>query len=277
MTRIEVAPGYGLSVECQGSGPPIVVLHGFTGSAANAPLGSRLAVAHTVIAIDAPGHGQSDRPADLDHYRMAQAVEDAVQALRNLGHARAAWLGYSMGGRWALSIAAAHPEAIERLVVIGASPGIAAAEERAARVASDETLAQRILNEGVAAFVDYWENIPLFASQKSLPEAVRARVREGRMRNDAHGLANSLRGMGAGAQEPVFKALPRMAFPALILAGEWDTKYVGIGKDLAVALPSARFASIANAGHAAHLENPEGCLALIEPFLTEPSATGAPS
>lgn len=275
MVRVEVAPGYGLNVECHGSGPPLVALHGFTGSAKNAPLAAALAATHTVMAIDAPGHGGSDRPAPLDHYRMDRAVEDAVAALRLLGHERAAWLGYSMGGRWALSIAAAHPEVVERLALIGASPGIASDEEREARVSSDEALARRILEQGVPAFVEYWENIPLFASQKSLAEATRARVREGRLRNDAGGLAASLRGMGAGAQTPVFAALPAMRFPVLILAGEWDTKYVGIGNELAAAMPTARFVTIPNVGHAAHLENPDACLAAIQPFLAGPSAQGA--
>jgi 2-succinyl-6-hydroxy-2,4-cyclohexadiene-1-carboxylate synthase len=263
----EPGTAYALNVEVRGEGPPVVVLHGFTGSAADAPLAGPLSARHTVIAIDAPGHGASDRPKALDHYRMAQAADDAVAALRALGHERADWLGYSMGGRWALAIAAAHPEAVARLALIGASPGIASPEERAARVASDEALAQRILRDGIAAFVDYWQDIPLFASQKALPEAVRARVREGRLRNDAFGLAQSLRGMGAGAQEPLFDALPRMTCPALILAGEWDTKYVAIGEAMAGTMPDARFVRIPNAGHAAHLENPEACLAAIEPLL----------
>ena len=77
--------------------------------------------------------------------------------------------------------------------------GIDCGEDRIARVSSDEILARNLERDGVEPFIDYWEGIPLFASQRALPDEVRARIREGRLRNRATGLANSLRGMGAGS------------------------------------------------------------------------------
>ncbi|GAB4332805.1 MAG: 2-succinyl-6-hydroxy-2,4-cyclohexadiene-1-carboxy late synthase [Dehalococcoidia bacterium] len=270
MTRYEVAPGCHLNVDVAGSGPPLVLLHGFTGSARSwGEFGEALARAFTTIAVDIVGHGASDSPAALDHYRMPRAVAGIVRAVELAGYPRAHWLGYSMGGRTALHVAAAFPRAVDRLVLIGASPGIQDPAERAARVASDEALAARIERDGIECFVDYWEDIPLFATQRRLPAEVRARIRAGRLASNPTGLANSLRGMGAGAQEPIHAQLGTMTMPALVLAGSEDAKYVEVGQSIATAMPRARFARIRGAGHAAHIEAPGTCAAAVISFLQE--------
>ncbi len=268
MPRYEVAPGILLNVEVSGSGPAIVLLHGFTGSATGwGRFGERLRERLTTVAVDIVGHGQSDKPQEIDHYRMPRVVADIVTAVRIAGFERCAWLGYSMGGRTALHVAAAFPGAVERLVLIGASAGIAEADGRAARVADDARLAQRIIDEGVPAFVDYWESIPLFASQRRLPEETRAAVRAGRLGCDPAGLANSLRGMGTGAQEPLHGRLSEVAMPVLAMAGELDTRYTELAHELAAAIPCGRAAVVPNAGHAAHIENPEWCAAQAAAFV----------
>jgi len=260
MPRHEVAPGFSLNVEVSGSGPAVVLLHGFTGSTAGwGAFGDRLRARLTTVAVDIAGHGQSDKPPEIEHYQIARVVADIVAAVRMAGFERCAWLGYSMGGRTALHVAAAFPGAVERLVLIGASAGIADADGRARRVAEDGRLAQRILDEGVAGFVDYWESIPLFASQRSLPEAARAAIRAGRLACDPTGLANSLRGMGTGAQEPLHARLHELTMPVLAMAGELDTRYTEVAHELAAAVPHGTWAVVPRAGHAAHIENPEWC------------------
>lgn len=268
MTRLEVRDGLFLNVELAGSGPPVVLLHGFTGSAAGwGRFGELLAERHTVVAVDIVGHGRSDAPPSVADYGMERATADLVAAARLCGYTRAAWLGYSMGGRTALQVAVAHPEAVERLALIGGAPGIADAGERATRVKSDEELAERIGRDGITAFVDYWENIPLFASQKRMAADRKAAVRAGRLANAPAGLANSLRGMGAGAQRPLHAELPAIAIPVLAIAGELDTKYVGVGRAIAGAVPGGRAAVIADAGHAPQVERPEATAAVVLPFL----------
>lgn len=268
MPRYEVAPGFSLNVEVSGSGPPIVFLHGFTGSATGwGVFGERLRERLTTVAVDIAGHGRSDKPQELDHYRMPRVVADIVTAVTMAGFERCAWLGYSMGGRTALHVATAFPGAVERLMLIGASAGIADAEGRAARVADAERLAQRILDECLTAFVDYWESIPLFASQRNLPEETRAAIRTGRLGCNPTGLANSLRGMGTGAQEPLHERLSELAMPVLAMAGELDTRYTELAHELAAAISCGRSAIAPNAGHAAHLENPEWCAAQATAFV----------
>ena len=267
MPRFDV-DGLGLHAEVAGSGPPLVLLHGFTGSAGTwGELTATLAADYTIIAPDLIGHGCSDAPADVERYRMPRAAADLVALVRQLGHERAAWLGYSLGGRTALQVVAQHPEAVEALILEGASPGIADDDERAARVASDEAMAERIERDGVEAFVDTWERVALFASQLALPAETRAAIRATRTANTATGLANSLRGMGAGAQDPLQDRVAGITVPTLLIAGELDTKYVEIARDMARTMPDATMHAIEGAGHAAHLERPEAFQRPLLEFL----------
>ena len=268
MTRIRLADGHHVNVEVDGTGLPLVLLHGFTGSAGGwGRFAELLRERFTTVAVDLPGHGLSDAPAEIERYEMARAVDDAVAAVALAGFARAAWLGYSMGGRTALHVAAAQPQAVASLVLVGASAGLDCTEERLARRTADNALAARIEREGVPAFVRYWESLPLFATMRLLPERERAAVRAGRLANSATGLANSLRGMGTGAQEPLQHRLRELTMPALVLAGEFDPKFVAIGRELVEMMPASRFATVAGAGHAAHLEQPEAAAALVCEFL----------
>jgi len=269
VTRIAIDSSYSMNVETAGSGEPVVLLHGFTGSAASwGRFGDLLAERFTTIAVDLPGHGKTDSPEELRHYRMDQCVDDLTTLLRELGQERASWLGYSMGGRTALHVAAAAPQVVEKLVLIGASAGLDCMEDRIARTAADNLLADRIEREGVEAFVDYWQSIPLFATQRGLSAEV-ATVRSGRLANTATGLANSLRGMGTGAQEPLHHRLPAMTMPALAMAGELDAKFTEIARQLAASMPQARFLAVPGAGHAAQLEAPGFCASAIIDFLDE--------
>ena len=268
--RLELDNGFALNLEQAGSGPPLVLLHGFMGSAgAWGPLAELLCARFTTLAVDIVGHGASDKPRELDRYLSARAASDVVRAVAAFGFAQASWLGYSMGGRLALMIAAGQPAAVDRLAVIGGSPGLATAEERTARVAADEALAHQIESEGVPAFVDHWESLPLFASQQHLPVGMRRAIRRGRLANEAHGLANSLRGMGAGAQPALHARLTEMTAPALLLAGAEDAKFAAITEEMATAMPNARRLLVADAGHAAHIEKPAYCARTITAFLRE--------
>ena len=156
---------------------------------------------------------------------------------------------------------------VERLALIGASAGIADAEAGRARIAGDDRLAQSILDDGLTAFVDYWESIPLFESQRSLPAERRAAIRAGRLACDPLGLANSLRGMGTGSQEPLHDRLRELTMPVLAMAGELDTRYAATARELAAAVPDGRSAIIPGAGHAAQVENPAFCAEQVLSFL----------
>ena len=263
-------------VECHGAGAPLVLLHGFTGSSATwAPY--LAAWPARAIAVDLPGHGQTEAPGDPARYRMEATMADLVALLDQLGVRRAHVLGYSMGGRVALHLAAAHPERVATLIVESASPGLPTQAERDARVAADTALAASIERDGIAAFVDRWEALPLWASQASLPDEVRASLRAQRLNNRATGLANSLRGLGTGAQAPLHDQLADLPVPALVIAGMLDAKFVAIARSMAAALPQGRLALVPVAGHATHLEQPALFDRLVAGFLEEHALLAASS
>jgi 2-succinyl-6-hydroxy-2,4-cyclohexadiene-1-carboxylate synthase len=250
--------GINLNVEQLGSGPPLVLLHGFTGSSETwAPHVAHIGRSFTTYSIDLIGHGRSDVPADPERYRMERCVDDLVALFDELGIASTALLGYSLGARVALNLVVAAPERIHTLLLEGASPGIADPLERAARHRADVALADLIERDGLVAFVDYWQSQPLFDSEQNLPLEVRQHHRAARLANDPQGLANSLRGMGAGTMEPVWDRLSQITTPIQLIVGELDQKYVELSARMAQQMPRASRCVIPGAGHAPHLEAPE--------------------
>jgi 2-succinyl-6-hydroxy-2,4-cyclohexadiene-1-carboxylate synthase len=272
MARIAVR-GVTLNVEVSGRGRALVLLHGFTGGAASwRPHVRHFAACRATVAIDMLGHGRSDAPADPRRYGIEQAAADVLAVLDYLAIDRAAVLGYSMGGRVALFLASAAPERVRALVLESASPGIAETSRRRARAEDDTALADAIERDGIAAFVDRWERLPLFASQGRLPAAVRADVRAQRLANSAVGLANSLRGLGQGRQPPLFDRLEAIAVPALLVAGALDAAYTALGREMSRRMPNARLLVVENAGHAVHLEQPKAFDDAVTDFLESHTA-----
>lgn len=248
--------------------PDLLVLHGFTGSAESMESIARaLAPDARVARLELVGHGESDAPEALAPYAMDACVTQIAAAARALGLERPYLLGYSMGGRAALAAAVARPEAFAGLLLVGATAGIADPAARAERIAADRALADSIEQGGLERFVDAWMAQPLFASQARLGREALARARRQRLANRPQGLANSLRGMGAGAQSPLHDRLEALRLPVLLVVGEEDAKFRVIGEELAKALPAARIATIDGAGHAAHLEAPDAVAAVARAFL----------
>ena len=251
------------------AGLPVVLLHGLTGSASTwDALATSLAEAgHPVVAVDLIGHGASDAPEAEARYAIERVADDLVALLGELGHRRARWLGYSMGGRVALLLAARHPESVAALVLEGATAGLADEGERVGRARADDALAGRIERHGVAAFVDEWERLPLWESQRSLPAAVRERLRAQRLGNTAAGLARALRGMSVGRQPSLWEELGSLRSPTLLVAGSLDGKFTAIAREMARALPNATMEPIEGAGHAAHVERPQAFARAVLRFL----------
>jgi 2-succinyl-6-hydroxy-2,4-cyclohexadiene-1-carboxylate synthase len=261
-SRMLDTPGARLHAELRGSGSPVLLLHGFTGSTRSLDeIAEGLARDFRVVSLDLVGHGRSDAPRDRDAYRMERCTAQVDAACHALGLGSLPVIGYSMGGRAALALAVAQPARVAALVVVGASAGLADAAARAARVRADEALATRIERDGLEAFVDAWMALDLFASQaERLAPSARVRARTQRLDNRPHGLANSLRGMGTGAQPPLHEKLADVQVPVTLVVGDEDTKFRAIARDLSSRLPDAEIEILAEAGHAAHLERPRAFL-----------------
>jgi len=262
-----------LHVRCEGSGPAVVVLHGFTGSVESMEdVATRLRARHRVVRVDLVGHGSSEAPEVLAPYRMERCAAQLASIAQVLRLGAAHWLGYSMGGRVALALGAWHPERVRSLCLVGASAGVADPMERERRARDDEALADSILRDGVEPFVARWMELPLFASQARLGADALARAREQRLRNRPHGLANSLRAMGSAAQPPLHTALGDLRAPVALVVGEEDAKFRALAGEIARALPDARVLVVPEAGHAAHLEQPDAFAALALRFFAETEA-----
>jgi 2-succinyl-6-hydroxy-2,4-cyclohexadiene-1-carboxylate synthase len=228
--------------------PALVLLHGFTQTRQSwrrtvRELG---APGYRALVPDLPGHGQAAQ--------RTPSFDACTAYVRALAPARFTLAGYSMGGRIALHAALALQDRVERLVLVGASPGLSDPEERAARRAADDALADRIEQIGVEAFAAEWGAQPLFAGQ---PPRVAAAANADRLRNTAPGLAAALRGLGTGVMDPLWDRLGELTIPVTLLVGERDDKFRAIAERMRERLPDARLAVIPGAGHAAHLERPD--------------------
>jgi 2-succinyl-6-hydroxy-2,4-cyclohexadiene-1-carboxylate synthase len=223
-----------------------------------------LAVDHTVIGVDLPGHGGSDAErADL--WATAVLVADAVTA--TIGTAPCDLLGYSLGARVALHVALGTDLALGRLILIGATAGIEDPEVRAARRAADDEMAERLEASGdVDAFISRWVSGPMFARLAGAAQA------EERRRNSATGLASSLRLAGTGTQEPLWDRIPSLEPPLLALAGTDDVRFAAHARRLAALAPRAITSLIPGGGHAVHLAQPEPVGRLVRHWLAAATA-----
>ncbi|HDX9591243.1 TPA: 2-succinyl-6-hydroxy-2,4-cyclohexadiene-1-carboxylate synthase [Bacillus pseudomycoides] len=261
---------HGISYEYEviGSGEPLLVLHGFTGSMETwrsfVPAWSEQ---FQVILVDLIGHGETENSEEVQHYYIETVAAHLIAVLDHLQIEKVHLLGYSMGGRLALTLACLYPKRISSLLLENCTAGLITEEERKERRQKDEQLADKIERDGVAAFVEKWENIPLFATQKKLPLHVQARVREERLANHPKGLANSLRGMGTGAQPSWWNELEHLQMPVLLISGEYDEKFFHILTKMKNQIPHAEFVQIISAGHAIHVEQPQKFDTIVRGFL----------
>jgi 2-succinyl-6-hydroxy-2,4-cyclohexadiene-1-carboxylate synthase len=256
------SPASSLLRDCVGDGPRLVLVHGFTQTGASfrhlVPL---LSAGHSVCTVDLPGHGRSaEIPAD--------SLEQTASLLA-ASAGRASYLGYSLGGRVCLTLALDHPEVVERLILLGAHPGIADDGERAARVAADEALARRLVpddgtaGEPLETFLEAWLSGPLFAHLTEQQRDVAARLE-----NTPAGLAASLRATGTGTQRPSLERLSRLTMPVLLIAGANDKRFGALAAEMATAIgENASVGLVDGAGHAAHTEAPEAFAEIVNAFL----------
>ncbi len=233
----------------------IVLLHGFTGSPHSFETLERLLerdpLPHRIVAPALLGHGArapfvTSFEEEVD--RLAAVVERERQ-----DKAAVVLVGYSLGGRLVLGLVARHPALAATAVVIGGHPGLGAGEARAARLRSDEALAKEIESEGIRRFVARWEELPLFASQRSLPGPALAAQRATRLSHDPRGLAQSLRTVGLGRMPDLRPTLASAPTRLHMITGSLDDRFTV----LAAEMRPAAHTVVAGVGHNVLLEAPE--------------------
>lgn len=243
-----------LAHETHGSGRDVSFVHGFTQTRTSwMPVVRRLEGFRCTL-IDAPGHGGSS-----DGTRsLPEAGADIAETMQVGG-----LVGYSMGARMALHAALLHPQRVTSLVLVSGTPGLESEEERHARRAADEALADRIESVGVPSFIDEWLANPMFAGLTPGTS-----MRTERLANTASGLADSLRHCGTGTQQNLWPQLTRLAMPVLIICGSDDAKFAAIARRMHEALSSSEFHEIQGAGHTVHLEQTEEFVSVLGRWLS---------
>lgn len=232
----------------------IVALHGFTGcpeswrrtrAVAQVPFATPRILGHGAAA---PGVESFDGEVD----RLARGLREPTDLV-----------GYSLGARLALGIAVRHPERVRRLTLVGVNPGLEDNASAMARREADELLARTLETDGIEAFVDRWERVPLFATQHMLPEMLRAERRRQRLAHDPEGLARALRVLGLGSMPSRWEAIARLPMPVTLVVGAEDAKYRGIAERIRDRRPRTRVAIVPDAGHDVTLEAPVALARLL--------------
>lgn len=253
----------------------IVLLHGFTGSTCTwQSVMDLMPKDIKCIAIDLLGHGNTSAPDEPARYEMEEQLLDINGLLQYLEVACFTLAGYSMGGRIALAYAITYPESVKNLVLESASPGLPGLQERNSRIVADQLLADKIQREGLESFVDFWENIPLFDSQKRLTQMMRQAIRAERLKQREIGLANSLRGIGTGKQPSYWEELGKLKMPVWLITGELDRKFCAIAKKMAKSNSQFHHVEVSDAGHAIHVENPRFFATIIKEQVINPIQGG---
>lgn len=256
---------YAYSISGAMEGEPLVLLHGFTGTKSTwRDFLSRTKGKYRILTIDLPGHGNTVAKKKVT---MNQFIVDLYELTRKIQFDTFHLLGYSLGGRTALSYALQYPTTIRTLILESASPGLKSEAERNKRIAWDKQLAEMIIEKGIKYFVTYWENIPLFSTQKRLDENIKTALRNERLSQSAIGLAQSLLGMGTGRQTSNWDQLLKIRFPLLLIVGQLDEKFVQINQAITKKVKTSTLQKVHDAGHAIHIEQREKFAKIVMDYI----------
>jgi len=251
--------GHRYHVKIEGSGPPLLLLHGFTGSLSTWDmLSEHLSTHFTVYRLDLMGHGKT-APAAEQRMRLTQQVKD-LETLLAMRSEQWVVLGYSMGGRIALMLSVVS-ERVVRTIAVSTTPGIKTATERKVRRVSDRILAERLEKDGLEAFIDYWETLGLFKPQALLPESQRLLLRQERLSQTVEGLSASLRSQGTGSMPSLWSCLPQEID---WIVGEEDEKFRTIASRAA---SSEKIHVISHASHAPHIDQSQKFVTMVKNLL----------
>lgn len=240
-----------MHIEVRGSGPALVMLHGWAMHAGIfAPLSERLESHFTLHLVDLPGHGHSaDSPVALELGSVAQQV---------IAHTPPAlWLGWSLGGLIALHAAQRFPAAVHGLLMVCASP----------RFVRSDDWPQGVEDDVFASFAreladDYRATIDRFVLLEAQgAERMRDQIRLLRAQVFAHGEPSRqglLDGLRMLRESDLRTELPRLQMPSSWLAGRRDRLVRASAMQAAAALcGNAHYRCLEHAGHAPFLTDPE--------------------
>ncbi len=256
------------SLEVPRSKTPIIFLHGFTGSVKDWDFAMKnINKKYFPIAVDLPGHGETEISGNINDYTDNTINNIILKIIKKLKTPNVVLLGYSMGGRAALSFAVQNKLKVEALILESSTAGIENSNEREIRFSSDKNLADKIEKDGIEKFINFWMELPLFESLKSISHDEYQNIIIRKLSNNKKGLANSLRGFSTGKMRSLWEKLENLNLPVLLITGDLDKKYNSIAKKIISLLPQSEHKIVTNAGHNTHLEKPKEFIKLVNNFL----------
>jgi pimeloyl-ACP methyl ester carboxylesterase len=270
--RYETIDGKRLRYVRTGSGPSVVLVHGLLSSLYTwKDVVPALAATHDVVALDLPGFGLSDQPADLGLADFPRAV---LGLMDRLGIEKSALVGNSMGGATVALLAAEQPERVTALVLVDAAGFNLGPTERPAMITFAMSPAGALVAAlpGKRLVVESSLRQVFHDDSRVTPE----RVSEYLAALSRPGTFPSIRSLGASFGDRtrlVSEALPRIQAPTLVLWGD-DDRWIPLAHaDLFVAaIPGSRKVVIPACGHVPQEERPEEVARQLREFLEQPSS-----
>jgi 2-succinyl-6-hydroxy-2,4-cyclohexadiene-1-carboxylate synthase len=252
--------------------PLILFLHGFMGNSHEFDEAIQLlSKEFSFLTVDLPGHGKTLFLNSDEYYTMEKTAHLLINLLNELGISQCFLVGYSMGGRLALYLTLYFPQYFSKVVLESASPGLQTEAERLERVKRDEQIARKLVR--IAAKSDFetflanWYAQPIFGNIKHHPQFLR--LLESRLQNNPIELSKSLRFMGTGCQPSLWEKLKENKIPLLLLAGEYDQKFIDINQKMSNICEWSQLKVMNQAGHTIHFENTGTFVENIKQFFLE--------
>ena len=245
----------------------LLLLHGFLGCCHDwEEVMTGLSRSFHCLAVDLPGHGQTEVMGDDANYGMKRCAEGLIYLLDQLSIKRCHLIGYSMGGRLALYLTLTYPKRFDKVILESASPGLKTESERKQRHADDLVVAEKLQQTSLFSFMNDWYKQLLFESFQENQERFEELL-ERRLQNDRTGLVRSLLQMGTGIQPSLWDRLGELQNDLLLIVGENDNKFREIGDEIASRTESARLLVMSGCGHNPHFENPDRFVEQVRDFL----------
>ncbi len=208
-----------------------------------------------IIGIDLLGHGQSEQSKHTENYQLYRIANALEEIFNELKLEQFYLLGYSFGGRVAQTYAYHYPKRVVHLFLESASVGIQTEKEKELRKNSDQKSAEKLNQIGMSAFVDWWQELPLFASQKLLPQNSINKEIATKKRQNSQSMRFALLSGSVAEQEYFLKTDLFDNISTTFIAGSLDQKYVQMGQQLKKE-KNVPIIIIENVGHCVHLESP---------------------
>lgn len=267
MPFMETADNVTIHYEEEGSGFPLVFIHGWAMSGRVWAFQRPLAERFRLITVDLRGHGKSSAATG---YAFADFAADLAALFDRLGLKRAGVVAWSLGAQVALEAAPFLGDRIAGLVLVAATPRFTADSDWPHGLPANEArgLGLRLKRTYNATLGDFFRQ--MFAEGELTPDQYQRIVREiviPRPLPDPEAVQASLATLAGGDHRPL---LPAVAAPTLVIHGDRDAICPpGAGRHLADTIPGARFLSLAGVGHAPFLSRPEMFNGEVSRFLTE--------